>query len=235
MHASIDQLLKLREDESADEAAARHVSQCARCLAQLEGLRAVTRGLRSLPDRWTPPDRLAAIREELARPARPVTKPRARPGWLLPAATAAAVVVAVVVTLSRESAQQAPGGDSAPPAATMAASGEPSSPNAAAGTNAPSVEDAGTVPEERLALIDESRRLQEVLDTLPTRPSIVRASTAMTVADLEDRIEWVDYRLTNRNMAGLDAQDSERLWRERVELLNSLVAVRYAEARATSF
>jgi len=221
MHASIDQLLKLRDDDSADVAAARHVSDCRHCHAQLEQLRAVTRGLRSLPDRWTPPDRLAAIREALARPKRPVAQPRARPGWLIPAASAAMVVVAVFLTLDRETLQTTPAVESAS--------------NATGTATDPTAVIAETVPEERLALIDESRRLQEVLDTLPTRPRIVRASTAMTVADLEDRIEWVDYRLTNRNDAGLDGRQAERLWRERVELLNSLVAVRYAETRASSF
>jgi hypothetical protein len=227
MHASIDQLLKLRDDESDDVAAARHVTDCGHCHAQLEQLRAVTRGLRALPDRWTPPDRLAAIREELARPQRPVPQARARPGWLLPAASAAMVVVAVLVTLNRESLQTTPAVDVA-----ATAPGNTAAPDTAADSTAGIGE---TVPEERLALIDESHRLQEVLDGLPTRPRIVRASTAATVADLEDRIEWVDYRLTNRNVAGLDAGQAQRLWRERVELLNSLVAVRYAEARVTSF
>jgi hypothetical protein len=221
MHASIDQLLKLRDDGSADVAAARHVSNCSHCHRQLEQLRAVTLRLRSLPDRWTPPDRLAAIREELARPGARHVEARTRPGWLLPAATAAVVVAAVFLTLGRESLQTTPGAESVA--------------NAPADAGDTTGVVAGTVPEERLALIDESRRLQEVLDTLPRRPNIVRASTAMTVADLEDRIEWVDYSLTNRNDAGLDSQQAERLWRERVELLNSLVAVRYAETRATSF
>lgn len=226
MHASIDQLLKLRDDDSADVGAARHVSDCRHCHSQLEQLRAVTRGLRALPDRWTPPNRLAAIREQLARPKSPVAEPRTRPGWLLPAASAAVVVLAVFVTMNRDTLQ-----------VPLSADGDTSS----ATTASVDTSDSNTgfvleaVPEERLALIDESRRLQEFLDTLPSRPRIVRASTSMTVADLEDRIEWVDYRLTNRNVDGLDAQQSERLWRERVELLNSLVAVRYAEARATSF
>lgn len=213
MHASIDQLLKLRDDETADVAAAQHLITCRQCYAQLEQLRAVTRGLRALPDRWTPPDRWSAIREALTRPRQAAVERRARPGWLLPAASAAAVVMAVVFTLDTERQVSTPA------------------------SNTPSVATAPqqTVPDERLALIDESQRLQEVLDTLPGQPRIVRGSTALTVADLEDRIQVVDYRLTNGSDSGLSARQSQQLWRERVDLLNSLVAVRYAETRTPSF
>ena len=66
-------------------------------------------------------------------------------------------------------------------------------------------------------------------------PRLTRASTALTVADLEERIQWVDYRLNLRAEDGLDSEQAQKLWRERVELLNSLVAVRYAEARTLAF
>jgi hypothetical protein len=101
-----------------------------------------------------------------------------------------------------------------------------------AGTSA-----ATTVPLQgsRQALVAESQRLETLLASLPAEPRLTRAETALTVADLEDRIQWVDYRLNLASEAGLASEPSERLWRERVDLLNSLVAVRYAEARTVAF
>jgi hypothetical protein len=70
---------------------------------------------------------------------------------------------------------------------------------------------------------------------LPAEPRITRAQTELTVADLEDRLQWVDYRLNLVNEAGLGGRNADLLWRERVDLLNSLVAVRYAQTRTVAF
>jgi hypothetical protein len=91
------------------------------------------------------------------------------------------------------------------------------------------------VPDARQALVAESQRLESLLASLPNEPRLTRAQTALTVADLEDRIQWVDYRLNLASEAGLADEPAERLWRERVDLLNSLVAVRYAQARTVAF
>jgi hypothetical protein len=95
--------------------------------------------------------------------------------------------------------------------------------------------EATALGESRQELVAESQRLESLLAALPREPRLTRARTALTVADLEDRIQWVDYRLGLAHEAGLAAEPSERLWRERVDLLNSLVAVRYAEARTVAF
>jgi hypothetical protein len=93
------------------------------------------------------------------------------------------------------------------------------------------------VPAEsaRQHLLAESQRLESLLASLPAEPRVTRAHTALTVADLEDRIQWVDYRLNFANEAGLRGDQADLLWRERVDLLNSLVAVRYAQTRAVAF
>lgn len=220
MHASFDQLLKLRDEETAQGAVADHVRDCTACRAELEQLRSMTRGLRSLPPRWTPPDRWEAVRDARANPARQAPA-RARPGWWLPAASAAAVVLAVVLTLDREPRDL----PAQPATAQIISRDDPRS----------DAESAATRRIDQRALIDESRRLEELLDTLPREPRITRVGTALTVADLEDRIEWVDYRLTVGAEDGLDREQAQRLWRERVDLLNSLVAVRYAQARTLAF
>jgi hypothetical protein len=205
MHAGIDDLLKLRDGESAPAALA-HVRDCAHCQSELARLEALTVELRELPSSAVPPQRWSAIKAELSGGAEPPV-PSRRPGWFLPAASAALVLVAVLFTLSSRRPDSLP----EPAMSTV------------------------PVPDARQALVAESQRLESLLASLPNEPRLTRAQTALTVADLEDRIQWVDYRLNLASEAGLADEPAERLWRARVDLLNSLVAVRYAEARSVAF
>jgi hypothetical protein len=75
----------------------------------------------------------------------------------------------------------------------------------------------------------ESERLERILARLEERRSL-RGSTAFTVAELEDRLAFLDDRLSLMALEPHAPERSERLWRERVEILNSLVQVRYADA-----
>jgi len=47
---------------------------------------------------------------------------------------------------------------------------------------------------------------------------------------MEERIQWLDYQLSYAGPT-VDPAQVQRLWRERVELMDSLVQVRYAQAR----
>jgi len=71
--------------------------------------------------------------------------------------------------------------------------------------------------------------LESLLAALPERRAM-RGSTAFTVSQLEDRLALVDDRLSRIAMEPNAPEFSERLWRQRVELMNSLVQVRYADA-----
>jgi len=75
----------------------------------------------------------------------------------------------------------------------------------------------------------ESERLERILAQLPERRSM-RGSTAYTVAELEDRLALLDDRLSRVTLEPNAPERSERLWRQRVDVLNSLVQVRYADA-----
>jgi hypothetical protein len=209
MHAGIDDLLKLRDGENPAAALA-HVRECAHCQSELARLETLTADLRELPSSVAPPERWSAIKAAMGNVAGPRTAASRRPGWFLPAASAALVLVAVLFTLNNRRPDNASDADTRV---------------------------AGTVPatDSRQALVAESRRLESLLASLPTEPRLTRAQTALTVADLEDRIQWVDYRLNIASEAGVAGEPAERLWRERVDLLNSLVAVRYAEARTVAF
>jgi hypothetical protein len=93
------------------------------------------------------------------------------------------------------------------------------------------------IPEPQPVLADlvaQSRLLDDVLQQLPRRPAVERVSTAATIDTIEERIQWLDFHLSTAPDE-LDDQQAHRLWTERVELMDSLVKIRYAEARRTSF
>jgi hypothetical protein len=80
----------------------------------------------------------------------------------------------------------------------------------------------------------QSRKLESDLRALPDEPNVMRASTTLTLADLEDRIAAIDYQL---NVSGvqMSPEDQEIFWRERVRLMKLLVRLRYAQAQRTAF
>jgi hypothetical protein len=78
----------------------------------------------------------------------------------------------------------------------------------------------------------EARVAERWLSKLPAEPAIVRVETRLAVADLEDRIAWVDDALTDEHYEGVDLAQLAALQRERVRLINSLAQVRYAETLA---
>ena len=84
-------------------------------------------------------------------------------------------------------------------------------------------------------LVAQSQQLEQILQTLPQRPRIERVSTAATIDTIEQRIAWLDFQLSSVADEDLSEEQSRRLWRERVELMDSLVKVRYAEAGSLWF
>jgi hypothetical protein len=83
-------------------------------------------------------------------------------------------------------------------------------------------------------LMTESRELEGNLRDLPAQPRVMRAGTAATIANLEDRIAAIDYQL-NDPESRLSPEDEEIFWRERVRLMKLLVGMRYAQAQRTAF
>lgn len=93
------------------------------------------------------------------------------------------------------------------------------------------VADSG--PSALEALRVRSEVLENDLRALPAKPSVMRAGTAATISDLEGRIAAID-TILNDSQAGLTPEQTEMYWRERVRLMDSLVALRYAQARRRS-
>jgi hypothetical protein len=202
MHAPINHLLSLRDGQPVDAATAAHVEQCQRCSVELRRLREMKSKLQALPQLEGPVS-FAQIQRAMERP---VAAPRRAVSARVVAALAFVTLTAVFFVALR---------DETAPAIAERKQPEPL---------AAAVEIA-RVPE----LVAQSRHLEDLLQRLPERPRIERVSTAATLDTIEQRIQWLDFQLSDALDSGLNEQQTRRLWRERVELMDSLVKVRYAE------
>ena len=91
---------------------------------------------------------------------------------------------------------------------------------------------ASAAPNNLTALMVQSRQIERDLRALPGQPSLMRAGTAATIAQIEDRIAAIDYRLNYTRMTPVE---TESYWRERVRLMNSLLNLRRAQAQRMAF
>jgi len=209
MHARIEHLLGLRDGEPVAAEVSEHVKQCPICGGELQRLSKIREEMQALPQ-FEPPD-MAWERISAAIPERDH-------GWRFwkvgVAAAAAAVVTLTVVTLVTGHFDRRNG------ATTELATAEAPLPQVI-----PHVDE----------LVAQSQQLEQMLQKLPERPRIERVSTAATIDTIEQRIQWLDFQLSNAPEADLNEEQSRQLWRERVELMDSLVKVRYAEAGALWF
>jgi hypothetical protein len=210
MHARIEHLLGLRDGEPVPADVAEHVALCPICAAELKRLSTVREDMRALPQ-FEPPE-LAWERIQAAIPEPASHRFRLRKVGL--AAAAAAVVTLTVITLVTGHFDRSSG------ATTELATVERPLPHVV-----PHVDE----------LVAQSQQLEQLLQKLPERPRIERVSTAATIDTIEQRIQWLDFQLSNAPEADLSEEQSRQLWRERVELMDSLVKVRYAEAGALWF
>lgn len=202
MHASIDHLLSLRDGQPVDAATAAHVGQCARCSAELHKLRETRVKLQSLPQ-LDAPSSFQEIQRAMARPA---VAPRRNVSARLVAVLAFVTLTSIFFVALRDETR---------PVAER---------NAAPAEQIDVIETA-RVPE----LVARSQQLEGLLQKLPDRPRIERVSTAAMIDTIEGRIQWLDFQLSDAGDSGLNEEQTRRLWRERVELMDSLVKVRYAE------
>jgi hypothetical protein len=74
----------------------------------------------------------------------------------------------------------------------------------------------------------QNERLELMLARLPERRAM-GGRTAFTVAELEDRLAILDDRLSRAALEPNPPERIEDLWRERVDVMHSLVQVRYAD------
>jgi hypothetical protein len=80
-------------------------------------------------------------------------------------------------------------------------------------------------------LVVESARLERLLAEMPAPRPVVVGSTAGTIVGLEDRIAYVDAQLSYAAARDLAPKYRTALWGERVELMNALLYVRFAQTQ----
>ena len=174
---------------------------------------ALQRGLDALPETMPPRIVWQRVREQAEAEGllqRPVSQ---RPStWYGGLGLAAAVVLAVIV-VPKMSETPLPDASTVPQVATQSSPVE---------LNAVQ------------ALMAESRQLESDLRSLPEEPRVMRAATAATLSELEDRIAAIDYQLNDSGVA-MTREEKEIFWRERVRLMKSLVQLRYAQAQRAAF
>ncbi|HET7369723.1 MAG TPA: hypothetical protein VFL45_08975 [Gammaproteobacteria bacterium] len=207
MHPSITDLLKIRDAEPVAADVRVHVDSCDHCANQLRELAAVRERLRALPPAPAPDGVWERIEAAAAVPERRAP----RRGWLA-LGTAAAMLLAAggawMATI---------GGVTTVPADRPALT-------ETASTSAPSL----------AALQRQSSQLEATLDALRGRDAMMSARAAGTIANLEDGVASIDYRLNQAAARGMAPAQARQLWSQRVDLMRSLVTVRYVQALAPS-
>ncbi|HEY1771680.1 MAG TPA: hypothetical protein VGH91_00655 [Gammaproteobacteria bacterium] len=201
MHASLEQLIGLRDEEPVSVEVRQHVRGCTQCAAALNGLLAVRERLTALSDPQPPADawqRIAAASD----------RSRYRRRWLPAAGLGLAATAAAALLVVNLHVKPLPARNET--AVVPPGSAQPADVN---------------------QLMAQSRYLERAVLKLdgPADSMAVSADTASTVAALEDRIALVDYEINSA--AGVDNKDPHmvQLWKQRVDLLQSLAAVRYAQ------
>jgi hypothetical protein len=200
MHADFQELLAIRDGAPVDAVVARHTLECPECSRELTRLATLKNDLRQLPSYEPPEHAWGSIRSQMER--LPLRRPNRAPLVALAASIALAVLVLPLIHRT--------------PVLTP--------PDTSAG-QLPGGDDKDGVG----ALMQRSQRLEAVLQVLPRRPQVELAGTSATIDELQNRIQLVDHQLSTAS-ADQPGTDARRLWSARVELMNSLVHVRYAEA-----
>jgi hypothetical protein len=204
MHASLEQLISLRDEEPVTVEVQQHVRGCSHCAKALNGLMAARERLTAVADPLPPADawdRIATAAEQSARRRR---------RWLPAAGVSLAASIAAAVLVVNMQFGPAP---SAVSSAAVSPNGNP---------------DLGQLMAQSRYLERAVLRMDDHADRMA-----VSAGTASTIAALEDRIALVDYELGSvAGKKGAEQRVTE-LWKQRVDLLQSLAAVRYAQVADT--
>ena len=239
MHPSTEDLLSVRDGEPVDAEVRAEIAGDVAQSREVERLRSVRHALRGLPELAAPDgvwERIAAAEREARPRIAPWRKYAAGAGI---AAAVAALAVFVIGSPSR------PAGGYATPPAIPRDNGlitdtirEP--PPTVVGAETPFdpdglLVDNRVVPASYPALVQESARLDRALRRLPRQRPMMSAETATTIAGLEDRIALIDEQITYSNARGVPQPQRVALWGERVDLMNALVHVRYAQSQPQDY
>jgi hypothetical protein len=207
MHANFQELLSVRDGEPVAAETVQHVAACSECGFELARLRRLAQDLNRLAPFEAPQRSWSNIRERLRSLRDDPKQSRSR---RLSAAVAASIVITLAIVLS--SVRNHRNGS------------EPVGSDASAQTH------PGPEVQSISQLVTRCQQLEAMLQSLPQRPTVQRAETSATIDELQTGIQMLDLQLSNVTRNDPDHKQARRLWSTRVELLDSLVYVRYAEA-----
>lgn len=211
MHATTEQLLSLRDAQPVTAEVAAHVAGCEQCGRRIAALAQMRDALRALPEVEPPPGAWSALAASMApAPAVPQRQPHWPPRWQMIGGLAAGFVLGLALILNMTQRV-----DDLPEPGTTT--------DLVAATPAPTSSVNGAT---RAELLEASRRLEAELRALPAAPQVTRASTAYTIAELQDRILEVDLLLGD---PALEPVTERALWEQRVRLMDTLMQVRSAQ------
>lgn len=206
MHARLDELLSLRDGAPVDARVRAHVDECAACAADLSRTELLQARLRALPPvRDQDHDGWAEVQSRLVA-AHVKGRLAAR---VAPFAAAASVVALALFAALRWTDAPTPAPAQSRPLIVL---------------------ETGSLD----ALRTRSQELEALLAALPERPAVARAGTSVPIESLEADVQWLDHQLSLADASG-ESPRTERLWRDRVEVMSSLVQLRYVEAQQVSF
>ena len=207
MHARVEHLLSLRDGHPVDAEVRAHVQDCARCTGALAEVTELQARLRALPAAEPARRGWHDVREHLASRRR-ADAARARFGRAAAVASIALIAVAVAWRVA-----EAPGGHST---------------GARSHVVAPLTAEEAVALDRVVQLQSQSAALEDALAMIGARPALQRAGTALPIDTVEAQVQWLDHRISAN---GDDALEAERLWRERVDAMNTLVRLRYVESQ----
>jgi hypothetical protein len=216
MQPRTEALLTVRDGEPIDAAERDELLADPASVAEVERLRRTQAALEELPEFDPPAGVWQRIEAELDGDRRRRIGVAFR--WAAGAAVAATVATAAIIYLAQSF--DAPG----IPTATTAADESPR-PSAT----------GSIMPASYTQLVEESARLERLLAEIPYQRPLMTAQTASTIVGLEDRITMLDEELAFGAANDMEMSQREALWEERVELMNALLHVRYAQAQRTGF
>lgn len=212
MHATTEQLLNLRDGRPVDALVAAHVGDCKDCRRALHGLERMRERLRALHAEAPPRGAWAEVLAEVG--SAPASTRARRHHWPLWVGTAAGFVLGMALILNmtqREATGPVPG----------------TTTDLVAATPAPASSVNGVSTAE---LRETSRQLEATLRAIPAAPQLMRASTVLTIEELQDRLFEVDLLL---GQPGLGQAEERALWQQRVRLMDTLMQVRLAQFAET--
>ncbi len=176
--------------------------------ARIERTMNLTEELRSLPAAEPRPDGWVGVQSRLA--ARNASYARRRLGLQFAAAASVAVIVVTAAWRIGDVVTEHPG--------------------AMAVALTPLTAEQALALDRVAQLQSQSQMLDEVLSAIGERPVVERAGASLPIDTLEGQVQWIDHQITVGD-GEIEPGSAERLWRKRVEAMNSLVQLRYVEAQ----